>query len=132
MLTPQEEKVLRQVARERTPMQRPHMAPQSEPNVGKYLEGELRRCGSRLPTVNANEDFKVIGKVQHAMRKGEQLMEFYSRTGLGRAQLLVMSKDEISRAVTLADERNAEDGFSVRYVAKPAAQPSAPPSGFVG
>jgi hypothetical protein len=44
------------------------------------------------------------------MRKGELLTQFYARTGLGRAQIATMSKDQITAFVAQADRNNAEEG----------------------
>ncbi len=46
--------------------------------------------------------------VRHTMKKGERMGQWYSRTQIGRAQVLAMSKDEIALAVRRADERNRD------------------------
>lgn len=84
---------------------------QRQPDVGDYLQRELARC-EKIHTVNPNEDYAVIAALNKAgvLNKGEKVMQWFARTLIGRHQVLSMTKDELKKAVTLADERNANDG----------------------
>jgi hypothetical protein len=53
----------------------------------------------KAQAVDPNDDDAFIYKVSHAMKRGEKLMQFVARTGLGRAQALAMSRQEISNFV---------------------------------
>jgi hypothetical protein len=76
----------------------------------------------KLQVVDPENDHEVIGRVRHVMVKNEKLMEFYARTGLGRAQILRMSRDEISSFVerAVANRMNEFVPPAVRVRAEPA------------
>jgi hypothetical protein len=111
MLTPAEEATLKRLAAEHTPMSRPavDLRKAQQPDTGDYLQRELARC-EKIVTVNAEEDFTVINRLRDAnvLGKKERLMEFFSRTGLGRAQLLSMSKSAIQSFVRQAEANTAD------------------------
>lgn len=111
MLTPQEEVVLRRIVQENTPMSRTPVKYGERPVVDQdaWLQRELDKC-EKIHTANPNEDWQVINLVKHTMKKGEFLTQWYARVLLGRAQVLTMTKDQITRFAALADERNANDG----------------------
>lgn len=50
----------------------------------------------KLKKFDPNSDDTVLQRIKHVLNRGEALMEFYARTGLSRAQILTMSRDEIS------------------------------------
>ena len=56
-----------------------------------------------------NTDAEIEKRVAHVLKRGEKLGQFYSRTLLGRAAILTMSKEEITRAVALAEANRAEE-----------------------
>src|SRR5580698_6384592 len=55
------------------------------------------------------EDPKVIGRVKHVMKSKEKLMQFYARTGLGKAQIMKMSRWEISAFVERVTKNAANE-----------------------
>jgi hypothetical protein len=71
------------------------------------------------------EEPAIIAKVQHTMRKGEKLSEWYARTGCGRAQVLTMTKAELTNFVTVADS-SAQDEWKPgnTWVPTPAQAPA--------
>ena len=73
-----------------------------------------------------NEDHAMLAKVGHAMRRNEKLGEFYSRTLLGRAQAMQMSRDEITSFCDQADRRNADEPGPPRPTNFFATKPPAP------
>ena len=56
-----------------------------------------------------NKDDEVLKRVAHVLKPNEKLGGFYARTLIGRAALLTMSKEEITRAVALAEANRAEE-----------------------
>jgi hypothetical protein len=128
MLTPQEEVVLRRLAQEHRPMTRPPVKYVEQPvvNMDAWLQRELAKC-EKLRPMDAEQDWTVINALRSAgvLGKREKLMEFFSRTGIGRAQVLTMSKDELKKAVALADERNAnEGGYRPQTFSAPQSRPA--------
>jgi hypothetical protein len=119
---------LKKMAHERMPLQKPQIKSVVQPslNIEKWFAGVISKI-KKMQTIDPNDDYSVRHRVEHVMQKNEKLMEFYSRTGLGKAQILQMNKAEITRAVELADARNAEDGFQVTRVAKQEAKQSMMP-----
>jgi len=113
MFSPHEEQTLKRLAAENTPLSRPVVDHNKShhPATGDFLAREFAKC-TRIETIDPEQDYEVINILRSAgvLQKGERVMEFFARTGIGRAQILTMTKDEIKKAVTLADKRNAEDG----------------------
>jgi hypothetical protein len=86
--------------------------------------------GSRFPQEKAEEDAEIVHRVRHVLRtveegpeqgiwnmgvfkrfrkrRQETLLEFWARGGPSRAQILTMSKEEITRHMEIV-ERNAAD-----------------------
>jgi hypothetical protein len=129
MLTPQEEVVLRRLAQEHTPMTRLPVKHTEQPIVDTdaWLRREFAKC-EKLRPMDAEQDWTVINTLRSAgvLGKREKVMEFFSRTGIGRAQVLTMSKDELRKAVALADERNAnEGGYRPQTFSDPQSRPAA-------
>lgn len=110
MLTPQEEATLKRLARENPP-------PLFRPDV-QYVEEKVvswndlvyrSLAAGKLQTVNLDDDHEIVHRVKHTMKKGEHLGQWYARTQIGRAQILQMDKDAITKAVVLADQRNLNE-----------------------
>ena len=79
----------------------------------------------KLQVCDPNEDHAVIGRVQHVMLKNEKLMQFYSRTGLGRAQILQMTRDQITNFVERAEtNRRNEVAMPPPAIAAPQTVPA--------
>lgn len=55
----------------------------------------------------APQDQELLDRTSHVRLKGEKLLQFYARVGLGPAQIRTMSRAEIKRFVDIAEE-NAE------------------------
>lgn len=131
MFTSQEEIVLRRIVQENTPLSRPIIdhGKTHNPVSGDYLTRELARC-TPIHTVNPEEDYAVINKLRDAavLKHGERLMEFFARTGLGRAQLLAMSIKEIQNFVRQAEANNAADGFQPQVFAGEQLRPAPRPA----
>jgi hypothetical protein len=54
------------------------------------------------------DDPELLERTKHVRLKGEPMMGFYARIGLGAAQIMQMSKSEITRFVETV-EKNRED-----------------------
>ncbi len=137
MLTTQEENALKRLAQELTPT--PVLNPENTgwqprgPSLSQMTEASLRRC-PQMKVIDPNTDHAVEHRIKHVLRTNEKLMEFYSRVGLGRAQILSMSKEEISLFVENA-ERNAADDVKApvaRITFAPGTRPAAPRFLMVG
>lgn len=133
MFTPQEEEKLREMARNSMPMtvtNPNHVTPagrssnESERSVAQHVNELFRRCGNTppvvvagpvdgpgqtTPVVEAPKDWKFEDKVRKFMKPGEHLLQFVSRTGLGRNQALQMNESEIGRFVAMAEKRNQDE-----------------------
>src|SRR5690349_15181264 len=48
---------------------------------------------------SVGDDEQLLAKTSHVRKPNERMMEFYARTGLGPAQILSYSRDEIARFV---------------------------------
>jgi hypothetical protein len=59
---------------------------------------------NRAPRPVAGEDSELLEKTKHVRLKGERMMQFYARVGLGAAQIRTMSFDEITRFCDVAEE----------------------------
>lgn len=59
------------------------------------------------------DEEEIIVRVRHTMRAGEPLVAWFARVGLGRAQILTMSKSEITAFVAQADANNAASSIPV-------------------
>lgn len=75
--------------------------------------GRMIRSAAKMKVVDPNEDEDVEKRVRHCLGRGEKLGQFYSRTGLGRAQILAMSRSEISAFVDAAARREDTVGSSM-------------------
>jgi hypothetical protein len=135
MFSSHEEQTLRRLVAEHTPLPKPitDLGKVHNPATGDYLTRELARC-KPIQSVNPEEDYATINKLRDAgvLKKGEKVMEFFARTGLGRAQLLSMNKMEIQDFVLQAEANNATDGIQppkafaeVRLQPAPRQEPSA-------
>jgi hypothetical protein len=105
--------------------------PDNYPNIGGnphepiqkgYAEGMAAMLASakktKLTTIDPNNDPEIISRVKHTLHKDELLMQWYSRVGLGRAQIMQMGKQEISDFVKQADE-NQQNMDTTMYAPKP-------------
>ena len=61
----------------------------------------------KMTVVDLENDHEVISRVKHTMLRGEKLGQWYARTLIGRAEILKMTRDEISNRVAMADRNNA-------------------------
>jgi|SRR5215469_12929651 len=113
MFSASEEQTLKRLAAENTPMSRPAVDHSKihNPPTGDFLARELARC-KPAANVDPEQDWEVKNKLRSAgvLRQNERVMQFFARTGIGRAQILSFSKDELRKAVALADARNASEG----------------------
>jgi hypothetical protein len=85
-----------------------------QPGVTGYL-GRLEKSYRNAPpltTVQGIPDFdlEVVRRIRHTLRENEKLGEWYSRTGLGRSQVLQMTRDEVSARVALAERNSIAEG----------------------
>jgi hypothetical protein len=100
MLTEREEQILREQIRNNTPM--PSMNEVRQPlgyqPLVTPLEIERWMKAPKLQPVSLNDDQLVKDKLRGAGFKG-QPGEFYSRVGIGRAELIRMSHDQIRAAI---------------------------------
>jgi hypothetical protein len=86
-----------------------------------------RWAKAKTQVVDPNDDHAFSSKVSHAMKRGEKLMQFVARTGLGRAQALAMSREEINIFVLQA-EANALNEIAPPGPQLFAFRPPPPPS----
>ena len=108
-LTATEEAALRLLARDNPlPLARPAVQYREAPAVGWGDLIDRALAKGKMWVQNWDEDWEVLNRVKHVMKKGEKLGQFYSRTCLGRASILRMTKDEITQAVALAEKNNLE------------------------
>jgi len=59
---------------------------------------------NQIPRPVAGEDQELLERTKHVRLKGERMMQFYARVGLGAAQIRNMSFDEITRFCDVAEE----------------------------
>ncbi len=120
-LTQQEESTLRRVAAENTPMRVLNpMAPTSETaGDDREIERLTRRyLAAPRALTGTGQDGKyhlegedeIVRRVRHTMKKGEKLIEWFARVGLGRSQIFSMSRSEIEAFAEQADRNNEESG----------------------
>ena len=120
-LTQQEEDVLRRVARDNTPMKAvnpgAHDTTGTAASEGAHLDGLVKRLLAAPRTLTGMaQDGKyhlegeddIVRRIAHTMKKGEKLIQWFARVGLGRSQILQMSKSEISAFVEQAERNNSE------------------------
>ena len=50
----------------------------------------------KMAAYDLNNDPEIVARVKHILLPGEKLGQFYARLGLGRAQIMTMSRSEIS------------------------------------
>jgi hypothetical protein len=74
---------------------------------------------SPLKIISFDDATDVVAKVCHVLNPGEKLGEFYSRTGLGKSQAMLMSRDEITAFVIRATENAREQESSSIFQPKP-------------
>ena len=85
---------------------------QPEPSTLDALRGMVDRALQRpLKSMNPgpNNDAAILDRIRHTLQPGEKLYEWYSRTGIGRAEILASTADQISLRVAQADARNEQD-----------------------
>jgi hypothetical protein len=118
MLTPQEEATLKRLAAEHTPLARPPQLShpsQSQPrgSVDTLVRREIAK--GKLQTVDLDTDYGIINILRDAgvLDKKETLGSFYSRTGLGRAQIIAWRKDlkKIRAFVQQVEKNDKDQGF---------------------
>jgi hypothetical protein len=114
MLTPQEENVLKEIARNNTPLARPtvkhgYVRVNTSATLDEMAKASARR--GKMQVQDLNDDSAVMSKLERAgvLRKNEKLGQFYARTGLGRASILEWSPGEIKRFVEVREENAAEE-----------------------
>lgn len=104
-LTEQEVGTLRRLARDNTPMRPVNPVPAGDTaSTVEHLDRQIAKAEPLRPA-NPDEDWPLLAKISHTMRKGERVMEWFARVGLGRSQVFAMTRDEIKRRADLADER---------------------------
>jgi hypothetical protein len=126
-LTQHEEKVLRQLARDHSPMEVMNPCPAVAADqlsdgqcIGRLLDRAVKM--TVVGGTGAKENPVALEKTAAFRRKGECLMQFHSRTGISLWQVLNLPKDELARAVKVSEE--SPEG----WVPSPL---SLPPSGVV-
>ena len=67
---------------------------------------------SAIMRTRVSDDAELLKRTEHVRRPKEVMMQFYARTGLGKSQILTMTKDEISKFVEIA-EQSAKDTAQV-------------------
>jgi hypothetical protein len=84
--------------------------PGPQPGYHEFMVAMIDRA-KRTPIKEVDqEDPEIISKVRHTMLPKEKLMEWFSRVGLGKAQIMAgMSKRDISRFVEQAERNRAEE-----------------------
>jgi len=129
MLTQQEENVLRQLARDHAPsvVVNPQVAhlPDEASGFAMLLDrwrtaGPLRVVSGCAPTTDPDgklrpvvgEDQVLLEKTKHVRRKDEKMMQFFARTGIGKSQILSLTKDELARLVAVASQNEGADAPS--------------------
>src|SRR5260221_10372535 len=111
MITPSEESFLRRFIREHSPLVTspgPPVPPPHDHSAEGTIDAQVDRM-SKLKAVDPDDDHEVKMRVGHTLRPGEKLGQWYARTGLGRAQALAMSKEQIIRFVELREADNTDD-----------------------
>ena len=74
-----------------------------QPTYGQAL-ARMIEVAKRTPLKPVDtEDAEVIAKVRHTMIKGERLLQWYARVGLGKPQIMNMTKDQIAIFVATAE-----------------------------
>jgi hypothetical protein len=73
--------------------------------AGAAAKGTLNGVPRPAPR---GEDPQLLERTKHVRRKNERMGRFYARVGLGAAQILAMTPDEISRFCEIAEENNSE------------------------
>jgi hypothetical protein len=69
---------------------------------------DLTSPDGKIRFARADQDAELLEKTAHVRRPKESLMEFYSRTGCGAAQVRSSSKDEIARFVETVSRNEKE------------------------
>jgi hypothetical protein len=65
-----------------------------------------------VKTNDLEADSQYRELIAHVLKPNEKLGEFVARTGLGKMQALGMSKEEITRFVQVAEERENDSPYS--------------------
>jgi hypothetical protein len=110
MLSLIEEAFLRKQIRDNTPLQvvNPH-PPQTESAAEQRILEKQINSLPKMKVADPNEDWGIINLVSHTMKKGEALLAWYARIGLGRGQIVTMSRSEISKFVETVERNSAEE-----------------------
>ena len=74
--------------------------------LGRIVDAYKR--APRLKPIDADDPL-VIDRVRHTMRKGEKMMSWYARTGIGKTQAMTMSRAEITRFVQQAETNRTQE-----------------------
>jgi len=132
-LNPGEVSFLKRFVAENTPLPKAPVQYVEKPVtevLGPIVEAEMAK--GKMQTVSMDEDYLVISILKNAgvlrevpggknrfEKKFEHLGEFFSRTGLGRTQVLAWAKEpeRIRAFVAQAEKNNAEDGVTAPPVA---------------
>jgi hypothetical protein len=80
------------------------------PSVTYGYYGLPARDGKPAPKLIGDDAF-LLEKTSHVRRHKEKLMEFYARTGAGKAFILSASREEIERFCKVVAEQ--ESGYAV-------------------
>jgi hypothetical protein len=64
---------------------------------------------NRSPRPSAGESQELLDRTEHVRGKKEPMSSFHARTGLGKAQIMEMSREEITRFVAIAEQNAAEE-----------------------
>lgn len=98
-----------------------------QPTIGQWIGKALDAITGKMRPVDHDADIEVRDRVRHVMKPKEKLMEFYARTGLGKPQIMIMSRDEISLFVEQAERNRAAEALP-----RPQAfEPKQPPHKFL-
>src|SRR5579872_2853187 len=69
-----------------------------------YVGNHVPKSRNGKPVRWAGEDPELLERTKHVRLKGERMSQFFSRVGLGAAQIRTMSAVEISRFVDVASQ----------------------------
>jgi hypothetical protein len=71
---------------------------------------EAWKKSPKARVADPNNDPAFESRIAHVLKPGERIMQFVSRTFLGRTQALAMTRAEISNFVAEAEIRRVEEG----------------------
>ena len=69
----------------------------------------------KMQAVDPNSDPETIERVRHVLRPKEKLLEFFARTGLGKAQVATMTRSQITRFVEQVERNKANEPSTAHF-----------------